>query len=961
MSGRVGRTCGAGGVLLLLGLLGSATAVHAAGPVPTRPAAAASPVRNAGVPGSEVTALRSEFSRTRRLAGGVIETTLSNTPLNFRDDSGRWRRIDNRLERTAAGALTTRANDVHVTIPSVASGPVEFRDGSRSLAFSLIDAPSTAVDVDGTTAAFDDVKPAADVAYEVDGRALKETLTLASPTAPSVYRFAVDAGGLSPELRPSGDVAFVDAGGRQRLGFQAPWMRDADGTLSRGARYGLERVGGRQIVVLRLDADWLASPERRFPVVVDPTVYSGWERICEIRSGARANTSQCLGALSQTSVGRDESGIVYRSLFALQDLRAVLPDYAQILDSWFAVYLNGQTPVGASQLDLHHLTRGFAGGVTWNRSDGRAGWGRTGGDYDAQTLQRVDTTTADPSDGWMAFDITQLARDLVTGAATSPNLLLKAANETSVHVDSFDAAEVKVRWHPRAGIVSQYTYERFDLGDGSTLRYNVANGNLALAANDLGWRPSDGRSPTVRYFNSLNALDGDFGGVFGLGTQGSFGSIRLEHHWLNDSYLFAGPSGMTGVFQRRADGGFSSPAGVNATLTAQPDGTFTLLWSGSGELWTFDSDLDLARTRTIDGYTVEIAWSSDRMASLTDSAGHSVTAGYDSGGRLRTLTDQDGRVHRYDYDSLDGLVSYTSPSGAQTRYTWDVLDRVTRIDLPDRTALKIAYDGTLQYPARITPVNATGVDQPATSFDGGVDWSWAERPATSRTAWFFDPNTLIVDLIQHGSDAAIATHGPIRSLHNGYTRGDAPLTVDVSAAQVPDGIQLTRLEVDGDEVDVVSAAPCDQSSCPTRARETLSYDPSSDPEGRYEYRVTTVDGDDERTDGPLWRIAIDRTAPSAPSRFAVQPLLTGPVLAWEGAADPQLADGTPGAGIDRYRLRWKVSGSGFWSEWIEYDGEAITLDLPPGGNIDVEIVAVDRAGNESAVEATTVAIPPSTP
>ncbi len=92
-----------------------------------------------------------------------------------------------------------------------------------------------------------------------------------------------------------------------------------------------------------------------------------------------------------------------------------------------------------------------------------------------------------------------------------------------------------------------------------------------------------------------------------------------------------------------------------------------------------------------------------------------------------------------------------------------------------------------------------------------------------------------------------------------------PLTVDVSAAQAPDGIQLTALEVDDVEVDSVGAAPCDGTTCPARARETLTYDPTFDADGTYEYRVNTVDGDDERTNGPLWTIAIDRTAPRPPS------------------------------------------------------------------------------------------------
>jgi YD repeat-containing protein len=913
--------------------------------------------------GTEIPSLRTEFSETRRINAGVFETTLSGTPLNYRDGGGAWRRIDNRLARQPDGSFDVRANAVDVEIPSSATGEVRFGDRGEEVAFSLLGADAEPAELTGgATAQYEEVARDADLSYEVEGRVLKETLTLASADAPTVYRFAVDAGDLTLRLGAAGDVAFVDGAGRQQLGFQAPWMRDADGEISRAARYELETAGGSDRVVLRLDAAWLRSPERSFPVVVDPTVYSGWEHVCEIRSGARSSTNLCEGSLSESWVGRDANGIVHRNIYELQDLSDAVPDYAQILDSWFAIYLNGQSPVEDSQVDLHHLTRGFGPGVTWNRSDSRTLWTRAGGDYDPQRLHRASTAAADPRDGWMAFDVTELSRGLVSGAVTSPNLLVKAADETRTHVDSFDAAEVKVRWHPRTGISPQYSYESFELSDGTRLSQNMASGNLVLSANDLDWRPDDGRSPTVRYFNSFGLLHGDFRGTFGDGTQGSFGTIRLEHHWLNDSYVFAGPSGLTGVFQRRADGGFTPPPGIDATLTELPDGTFTVQFADTLELWTFDSSGDLDQVRESDGYTVDATWERNGISTLSDSAGHSVTAAYDSGGELHTLTDENRAVHRYDYDGAERLVTYTNPTGGQTRYTYDGSNRLTRISLPDRRALKITYYGTTAHPSAITPVDAAGVDQPATTYDGDSDWTWSVRPATPRTVYFYDPNTLIVDLIQHGSAAAIAATGTIPSLHGRHTRGETPLTVDVSAAQAPDGIQLTELEVDGVEVDTVGAAPCDESTCPPRARETLVYDPAFDSEGIHEYRVNTVDGDDARTDGPLWRIAIDRTPPTAPSNFRALFWDDGSDetdIDWDAAVDPALPDATPGSGVHHYLYRVQREG-GAWSAWEEIPGLGpVLIGSFDGEEIVVEARAVDGVGNVGAIATATLTSAPA--
>lgn len=935
---------------LPLGLAALAGSAFAADPQPS--AAVAAPAPATGV-GTEVPSLRTEFSRTRQLPGGVLETTLSPAPVNYRAGS-EWERIDNRLQRSG-DVLRTRANSVRVELPRSAAGEVRYADGADAIAFSLIGSDAAPAVVDGDTAEYADVGRDADLTYEVHGRTLKETLTLASREAPAAYRFAVDAGDLRPELRPSGDVAFVDADGRQQLGFEAPWMRDADGVVSRAARYELERSGGRDEVVLRLDRDWLADPRRAYPVIVDPTIYSGWEHTCEIRSGSRSNTNLCDGALSEVWVGRDANGVVHRKLVELRDLRTAMQDYAQVIDAWYAVYLSGQNPVGPSELDLHHLTTGFGPGVTWNRSDSRTLWARAGGVYDPQVLQRADTRYANPSDGRMAFDITTLTRDLIGGAQTSHNLLLKAADESRTHIDAFEDSEVKIRWLARTGIAPQWSFDSIALSDGSTLSQNVGNGNFVLQANDLGWEPVDGRSPTVRYFNTVNLHVGEFDGIFGRGSQGSIGSIRLEHHWLNDSYVFAGPSGYIGVFLRRAGGGFTSPEGFEATLTELTGGGFTLEWADTDELWTFNSDGDLTETRQADGYTVTTTWGPDGIATISDSAGHSATAGYDGSGHLRTLTTETSAVHRYDYDGTSRLTIYTAPSGAQTRYAYNGDDRLVRISLPDGRGLRIAYGGA-GYPSAVTPVAANGSDLPATTYDGERDWVMAERPATPRTVWFYNPDTLIADLIQHGSDAAIATSGELPALDGGYVRGDAPLTVDVSAAQAPDGIQLTELEVDGVEVDSVGDAPCDDSSCPRRAVARLSYDPSFDAEGAHEFQVNTVDGDDDRTVAPLWTVTIDRTPPSS-SGSALGALYypddATTELSWDAGADPPLPGASAGLPIASYLVRYRRAG-GAWAELVT---SSDSVELPGGvadEQLDVEITAFDPAGNAGPVYAASV-------
>ena len=381
---------------------------------------------------------------------------------------------------------------------------MRFAAAGRALSFSLVTADAVVVaEATGKVARFEDAVADVDVSYEVVGKALKETLTLESAGAPSVYRFEIESDGLTPRVAAAGTVHFVDGDGRRQLGFAVPWMRDADGVVSQAVAYEIERGGQRSRIALHVDEAWLRAPERRFPVIVDPTVYRPAEHICEIRSGANASTSYCDSALGSLRAGRNSSGIVHRDLFDLEDLGLVVPDYAQVLSSYLAVYMIGQSPVETSTIDLHHLTRNFAPGATWNTADGRTSWSNAGGDYNPVREARTSTPGVPPDDQ-LAFDMTELAQRIVGHAEPSGNLLLKASDESRTHLDTFWWPEVMVRWAHRTGLSSQYAFEHRELSDGSALDINLANGNIVLLANDIDLESDDGRFTVGRYFNNKN-------------------------------------------------------------------------------------------------------------------------------------------------------------------------------------------------------------------------------------------------------------------------------------------------------------------------------------------------------------------------------------------------------------------------------------------------------------------------
>jgi hypothetical protein len=122
------------------------------------------------------------------------------------------------------------------------------------------------------------------------------------------------------------------------------------------------------------------------------------------------------------------------------------------------------------------------------------------------------------------------------------------------------------------------------------------------------------------------------------------------------------------------------------------------------------------------------------------------------------------------------------------------------------------------------------------------------------------------------------------------------------------------------------------------------------------YRVAITDGSGTVSQRVVSRFIIDRTAPSRSattfeSDFDAQ---TGALsVYWQGAADPALADGSPG-GIVGFRTRYQTAG-GSWSAWETRSGAALHLSgVQARASVAIETQAIDAAGNFGPVDSQTI-------
>ena len=312
------------------------------------PSSVAEAADSARVP-VERPAFRTATSRTVENSDGSFTTSLFEQPVNFRAADGSWRPISDRLVDASGKAardgyeVENEANSFKVAFRSSAdaAGLVRFEAFGEAWEFGLDGAEAKQAQVAENRVGYHGVFPGALLRYEVIGDGLKESVVLSDSSAPSLYTFtlvppkgasvravASKSGGFelyeegspvpvlvlaAPTVADSGGIAGADAskspGAPTPPTVDSGAARFADGKASMTVA---KRDDGSFAVKVAIDEKWLASPERVFPVVIDPSVSIPQPTI---DGTFDQNVPASLPDMGSTtlSVGKDTTGSLYRA------------------------------------------------------------------------------------------------------------------------------------------------------------------------------------------------------------------------------------------------------------------------------------------------------------------------------------------------------------------------------------------------------------------------------------------------------------------------------------------------------------------------------------------------------------------------------------------------------------------------------------------------------------------------
>jgi RHS repeat-associated protein len=339
------------------------------------------------------------------------------------------------------------------------------------------------------------------------------------------------------------------------------------------------------------------------------------------------------------------------------------------------------------------------------------------------------------------------------------------------------------------------------------------------------------------YSTALSAQDGPLG--FGWThsynmslTVNGDGSVTVQEE-----------GGSVLTFQPTGPNSYQAPPWVFATLTRNPDGTFTLVRKNQAR-YTFSASGQLITEQDRNGYATSLTYANGQVASATDSSGRrlqfvysgshlvqvtdpftrSVSFQFDSAGNLVAATDVAGKVTSFSYDSNHLLLTTTDPMGGVVTSNYDAAGRVvsqtdamsrttafnygtltTTVTRPNGDAVQETWqDGTL---ASVT--QGFGTAQAAT-------WSLTHDPSTIALTSVTDPNGHTTKLTDDSSGNVLSQTDPLSRTWN-YAYDS---TNDLTSATDPMGVSI-QLTYDSNGNLTQITRPVDST---TKAITTVTYD-----------------------------------------------------------------------------------------------------------------------------------------
>ena len=506
-------------------------------------------------------------------------------------------------------------------------------------------------------AVYREVLPGTDVRYDLNSTTLKESIVLNRvPETVTSYVFYLFSDSLDFRLNRDNTISAVGASGEEIFTIPAPFAYDAAEETSHDVKVTLEKIDRGYELIITPDYRWLSSPERVYPVIIDPSVFTTQIRenikdMAVASKGGNNYNDDYLEAGYHLTRGKER---IFIKFAALPKLSAA----DVIIDANLMLY-RGTNVSDTLQINAHKVNAIWESNtITWAN---QPSYNTTITDY-----AKVS------SNGWYEWSITEIARDWFEGSAVNTGVMLKAPdateNGTTRNNRTFYSSDssltnrrpiLTITYINNCGYESYWDYDSYDLGRAGTAGVNLFTGNMVLQRTDLAF--SGNRMPVSVNFTyntndkvSLNSSGSIIaGGTFGLGNGWRTNyNQRVYLYTPSDGtstgsytyYVWEDEDGTRHYFRgESATGTFKDESGIELTLTntGSGDSKFVITDKNNNKSY-FDTS---GRLKKI----------SNNQATVSN-----ILVTYRSSGNtnaINTITDGAGRVYQFNYNSSGYLTN----------------------------------------------------------------------------------------------------------------------------------------------------------------------------------------------------------------------------------------------------------------------------------------------------------------
>ena len=669
----------------------------------------------------EIKSMRAGSRKAYQLKDGTRLAVLSSEPLHTRNGrTGRWEESQGGLSAGSRG-LTAKMGAWRVTLPDGKNnlGKMDIENGRSGVEWEYLGTAPAGPEKTFPSPAIEDGEPdpaylkkspskkygkrarvryapvgeGVGFVYEVKNGALRKSIVLCGENPGRTLCFRLRTRGLTPVMSEDGRAVDFCAGGKRRLRFSAPFMRDAAGERSEAVFYRLNETGsGSYDLCIEADAAWLHAPERIRPVTID----------LRAEPGGFEKTLLCC---KNTAGGFDGIAAGFRGELAwgshlFADL-SWIPASAKI----HSAVLTLTQQFSAEDADFYwRLNTGWQSIIEFPKENGHV--------FCLDVTESVKSAH-DGGERGCGFALFPKAYAITQNGSI-------CGGPADLCGPSGEKERGGVEFSGMAELWVQYAERDAYSGHPSLFAVSSAgepeNGHIDLFTGALVYEREDVRSGSAMLPFSVSHYwigSGEtYGGRYGKGWGLSLDQrVEMRRDAAGDA-AFIDEKGRIHSFIRKR-GSWKDTGGLGLTLARKAEGY--VIHDGHGGRKRLDSSGWLRELEDASGNRITVERDPHgRISAAKDSFGRRIGFYYDGFGRLDMIADPAGRMVTYCYDAAGCLAEVKYPDGSTVSYAYDEKYRLAAVKKQDGagTVYRYSEDGRVIRAEMYAPEAIAGTAAP---------------------------------------------------------------------------------------------------------------------------------------------------------------------------------------------------------------------------------------------------------